>query len=174
MWLVRGAARGVGRIGLARGLSTPVTRVTPAPSPAHLTLMQNMYEKAPINGLFNKHDLVYDEEGNTTLYFTPEDGHCHTMMSLHGAGYFKLLDDAAFFAAQARDQDHFIFTVSFNTYLVRPVLPGTPLRAKGKVVNSSKSLIIAEARLEEEATGKLVASASGTFQKSQHLLSKLK
>ena len=145
-----------------------------SPAPAHLTKMQNMYKKAPINGLFNKHDLIYDKEGNTTLYFTPDEGHCHTMMSLHGSGYFKLLDDAAFFAAQAQDPENFIFTVSFNTYLVRPVAPGTPLRAKGSVLNSSKSLIIAEAILEEETTGKLVASASGTFQKSPHSLSNLK
>ena len=156
------------RSGLVRGLNTPG-----GPDPGHLEFMQKMYAKAPINGLFNEHIIDYDEEGNTTIRFTPKGTHCHTMMSLHGSGYFKLLDDAAFFAAQAQDSENFIFTTSFNTYMVRPVVPGTPLVSKGRVTNASKSLIIAEARLEEEATGKLVGSASGTFQKSPHLLSRL-
>ena len=62
------------------------------------------------------------------------------MKALHGSGYFKLLDDAAFFAAQAKDDEHFIFTTSFNTFIVRPVSPGTALVARGKVISNGRNL----------------------------------
>jgi acyl-coenzyme A thioesterase PaaI-like protein len=138
--------------------------------PKHLERMKKMYGKAPINNLFNEHIINYAPDGQTSIDFTPGKEHCHTMMSLHGSGYFKLLDDAAFFAAQAQDDTNFIFTTSFNTYLIRAVVPGTELVSKGWVTSGGKSLIIAESRLEEKETGKLVASGSGTFQKSPHQL----
>ena len=40
------------------------------------------------------------------------------------------------------------------------------LISKGKIINTSKSLIIAESKLYEESSGKLVATGSGTFMKS--------
>ena len=104
------------------------------------------------------------------MTFTVRKEHCHTMLSLHGSGYFKLLDDTAFFAAQGVEQDNFIFTTSFNTYIVRPVPIGATLKAIGKVTNASKSLIIAESEIRDE-NGKLVASGSGTFMKSPFPLS---
>ena len=39
--------------------------------------------------------------------------------------------------------------------------PGAELIAKGTIVSATKSLIIAESRVEQD--GKLVASGSGTF-----------
>ena len=67
-----------------------------------------------------------------------EKRHCHTAGSLHGSGYFKLLDDAAFFAAQGQEEEKFIFTVSFNTYMVRAVSPGTELVAMGWTTSVGK------------------------------------
>ena len=61
-----------------------------------------MYAKAPVSGLFNQHELTYTDKGDTSIEFTCRTEHCHTAGTLHGSGYFKLLDDAAFFAAQAR------------------------------------------------------------------------
>ena len=81
------------------------TRGLASISPTHIERIRKMYSVAPISGLFNDHDLMsFDEKGNTTLRFTPKKEHCHTMMALHGSGYFKCLDDAAFFAAQALSQ----------------------------------------------------------------------
>ena len=88
---------------------------------------------------------------------------------MHGSAYFKLLDDCAFFAAQGKVQDNFIYTVSFNTYLVKAIVPGVPLVAKGRTTSVSKSLVLAESeiylRTEDGSEGKLVASGSGTFMK---------
>ena len=77
----------------------------------------------------------------------------------------KLLDDTAFFAAQAKVTDGFAFTTSFTTYMVRPVPPGVQLVARGRVTSASKALVVAESTLTEAETGKLVAQGSGTFQK---------
>lgn len=139
----------------------------------HLRKLKAMYRSAPISGIFNQHDLSYDAEGNTTINFTPDDRHCHTAMSLHGAGYFKLLDDAAFFAAQGRVTDGFAFTTSFTTYMMRPVSPGTQLTAHGNVTSVSKALVVAESTIIETGTGKLVAQGSGTFQKGPFPLNTL-
>ena len=130
----------------------------------HHRKLRAMYRAAPVSGLFNVHDLQYDAEGNTTITFTPEHKHCHTAGSLHGSGYFKMLDDTAFFAAQAKVTAGFAFTTSFNIYMVRPVNPGTQLVAKGRVTSASKALVVAESTLEEAGSGKLVAKGSGTFQ----------
>ena len=39
----------------------------------------------------------------------------HTAGGLHGSGYFKLLDDEAFFAAQSMNPTHFVVTTSFTS-----------------------------------------------------------
>ena len=137
-------------------------------SPEHLKRLNKLYGVAPINGLFNEHVIEFAADGSTSIKFSPKKEHCHTMQSLHGSGYFKLLDDAAFFAAQALDEENFIFTTSFNTYLVRAAAIGVPLISQGRVISAGKTLLIAESRLIEEESGKLVATGSGTFQKSPH------
>ena len=73
-----------------------------------------------------EHTDKLDAKGDTTLEgFVVEEKHCHTAGSLHGSCYFKLLDDAAFFASQARVRDFFVLTSAFNTVFMRPVVPGT-------------------------------------------------
>ena len=49
----------------------------------HHEFLVRMYAAAPISGLFNKHELKYEEDGSTTLEFTLEKKHCHTAGSLH-------------------------------------------------------------------------------------------
>lgn len=135
----------------------------------HTKLLTRMYEAAPINGLINKHRITFDNKGDTTIEgFVPEKVHTHTAGSMHGSCYFKLLDDAAFFAAQARVTDYFVLTSSFNSVFIRPVLPGTDLTAKGWVTNTSNSLIVAHSELLTKQ-GKLVASGTGTFMKSPNV-----
>jgi uncharacterized protein (TIGR00369 family) len=90
------------------------------------------------------------------------------MGAMHGSCYFKLLDDAAFFAAQARETDCFVLTVNFNLTLLKPVLPGTELVARGRVISASKSIIVAESSLFD-ADGTLLATGSGTFMKNPKL-----
>lgn len=153
--------------------SIPSLDSVPSSNP-HFAFLQKMYEKAPINGLFNKHLIEYSLEGDTSITFVPEKKHCHTAMGLHGSGYFKLLDDAAWFSAQAQVEDFFIYTVSFNTYLIRPVSPGSKLYAKGKTTFKSKNLLIAESEIFTAEDHKKVASGSGTFMKGPIKLETIK
>lgn len=135
----------------------------------HFRKLTNMYSKAPVSGLVNVHDNLefeMDEKfPRAVLRMTSKEQFNHPGGSMHGVAYFKLLDDTAWFTAQALVNDNFIYTTSFVTYITRPVLTGTKLLAKGKIINATKTLIIAESEIVEEDSGKLVASGSGTFQR---------
>ena len=135
----------------------------------HCTFLKFMYAAAPISGKLNTHVIDFDDKGDTTVTgLTAKESDCHTMGAMHGSLYFKMLDDAAFFASQARETECFVLTVSFNTIIMRPVLPGTELIAKGVVTSNSKSLIVADSQLYT-GDGKLVATGSGTFMKQPKL-----
>ena len=62
---------------------------------------------------------------------------------MHGWVYFKLLDDAAFFAVSSLIGDYFALTARFTTYLLRPISEGT-MKATGKVVYAGVRSFIAE------------------------------
>jgi uncharacterized protein (TIGR00369 family) len=138
----------------------------------HLRKLIAMYASAPIAGLINDHKLHFENDelsghASAVIKMTSRKQLEHPGGSMHGAAYFKLLDDAAWFTAQALVEDGFIYTTSFVTYLTRPVVENTNLVARGNIINASKTLIVAEGVLLEENTGKLVASGSGTFMKGQ-------
>ena len=85
----------------------------------------------------------------------------HSAQAVHGSVYFKMLDDAAFFAASSLEKEVFVLTTSFTTYLTRPVSSGL-LRSVGRVVNQNKSQLIAEA-VVYDAQGNEVGRGSGIF-----------
>jgi uncharacterized protein (TIGR00369 family) len=84
---------------------------------------------------------------------------------MHGSVYFKLLDDAAFFAVNSIVEDAFVLTTSFHINLVRPANSGS-IKAVGKVDFSSRNLFIATSRLYNEA-GKEIGFGTGHFAKSK-------
>ena len=92
----------------------------------------------------------------------------HAAGAVHGSAYFKLLDDASFFAASSLVEDVFVLTVSFNLYLVRPVTAGE-LRAEGRVVTRTGRLLFTEAILRD-ASGVELARGSGVFTLSKTAL----
>jgi len=92
----------------------------------------------------------------------------HAAMSLHGAIYFKLLDDAAYFAAASREEEFFLLTKSYQIQFKRPVTGGE-LRARGELVSSEGTEWIAKSELINEH-GKQVAAGEGVFVKSRLLL----
>ena len=94
----------------------------------------------------------------------------HAAGALHGSIYFKMLDDAAFFAANSSVPDTFVVTANFNVHLIRPINSGI-LIAKGKIVSQSRQLIIASAELYSDKN-KLIATGEGTFMKSAIPLSR--
>ncbi len=107
----------------------------------HFQSLQSMYAAAPINSIYLP--TIEIVKGSATIEIELRSQYHHSAGAVHGSVYFKLLDDAAFFAAQSFETEHFVLTTSFTTYLTRPVSSGT-LRAVGKVVYQNKSQFIAE------------------------------
>jgi uncharacterized protein (TIGR00369 family) len=109
------------------------------------------------------------ESGLCRISLPLREDYYHAMGAAHGAVYFKLLDDAAFFAVQSQVIDYFVVTTSFNIHLVRPVASGE-LHAEGRVKFQSRNHFVAESKLFNER-GKEVGFGTGTFMRSRVLLS---
>ena len=132
----------------------------------HFTALENMYLAAPISDLYHPSIEISDSEA--TIEIEVAEQFFHAAGGLHGSVYFKLLDDAAFFAANSLERDVFVLTTSFTTYLTRPVSSGT-LRSVGRVVNRNKSQFIAEA-VVHDSEGNEIGRGSGVFVRSKLLL----
>ncbi|RME90531.1 MAG: PaaI family thioesterase [Anaerolineae bacterium] len=132
-------------------------------NPEHYRKLERMYGTAPINDYFAPTLRVDEGQAEITLEVRRE--FFHAADALHGAVYFKLLDDAAFFAANSLVEDVFVLTVSFTVYFTRPVSNGV-LKARGEVVHASRRLLIADAVIWDEE-GHQVARGSGTFMRSR-------
>lgn len=108
----------------------------------HYRSLENMYKAAPINQFYPPDITI--KKGAATITVDMQKQHWHSAGAVHGSVYFKLLDDAAFFAANSLEEDVFVLTTSFTTYLTRPVSEGH-MRAEGKVVNANRSQWVVEA-----------------------------
>ena len=118
-----------------------------------------MYASAPINEFFRP--VLTIAEGTAELLMPVRREFFHAAHAMHGAVYFKALDDAAFFAANSLVTDVFVLTVSYTMHLTRPVTEGT-VRASARVVHRSRNLILADAELFD-AQGRQVARGTGSF-----------
>lgn len=132
----------------------------------HFCSLEHMYLAAPINKIYNPQIIVSHEYSEIEISITKALH--HSAGAVHGAVYFKLLDDAAFFAANSIIMDTFVLTTSFTTYLTRPITSGT-MKSVGRVVNKTKSLIIAEAIVYNEI-GKEIGRGIGQFVKGKQQL----
>ena len=83
---------------------------------------------------------------------------------MHGSVYFKMLDDACFFAVASLVEDVFVLTTSFTTYFTRPIASGR-VTSRGKVVHAGKTVFLAEAEVFGE-DGKSIGRGNGAFMKS--------
>jgi uncharacterized protein (TIGR00369 family) len=131
--------------------------------PSHFENLVAMYDRAPINQYFRPR-LRIPEEGRAELEMAVREDFYHAAGAIHGAVYFKALDDATFFAVQSLITDAFVLTSSFQLYFLRPVSEGN-LVAQGRVVSRSKRVYLAEGVLLDDR-GKEVARGSGSFMPS--------
>jgi uncharacterized protein (TIGR00369 family) len=125
----------------------------------HYVALENMYLAAPINTIYKPRIDV--SEGQSEIEIELNESYFHAAGAVHGSVYFKMLDDAAFFAANSLEREVFVLTTSFTIYLTRPVSSGS-MRSIGKVVNSTKSQFIAES-IGYNSEGKEIARGSGVF-----------
>ena len=129
-----------------------------------------MYRSAPINTLFDSR-LDVTEPGSATIRFTVGPQLYHAAGAAHGTIYFKMLDDAAFYAANSLVSDRFLLTTAFNLHFTRPMREG-PMIAEGKWISGKRRVFVAEARIVDQL-GEEFARGTGTFLRSHIALSGL-
>ena len=133
----------------------------------HFRALENTYAAAPINQIYEPTMTV--SEGAAEIEIELSEQYHHSGGAVHGSVYFKMLDDAAFFAANSYETEVFVLTTSFTTYLTRPVSEGS-LKAVGKVVNKNKSQFIAES-VVYDYNGNEIGRGNGVFVRSKIPLS---
>lgn len=135
----------------------------------HLSALEQMYLSAPFNQLFQPTLRV--TEGGAEIEIVLKPDYHHAGQAVHGSVYFKMLDDAAYFAANSLEPEFFMLTTSFTTYLTRPISEGV-MRSVGRVVNQNRSQVIAEA-VVYNAAGQEVGRGNGIFVRSKKPLSQV-
>ena len=136
----------------------------------HWRALERLYTSAPINSLFASR-LEIVGEGRSRILFDVSGDAYHAAGAAHGTIYFKMLDDAAFYAANTLVTDRFLLTTSFNLHFTKPVRAGQVV-AEGRWVSGKRRVFVAEARLVD-AEGDEIGRGTGTFMKSRIPLSGL-
>jgi uncharacterized protein (TIGR00369 family) len=131
---------------------------------AHFRALESLYALAPINGLFESR-LEIVLAGVARIHFVLDERHFHAAGAVHGTSYFKMLDDAAFYAANSLVTDRFLLTTAFNLLFTKPLKSG-PVIAEGRWVSGKRRVFVADARLID-AGGDEAARGTGTFMRSR-------
>ncbi len=100
-----------------------------------------MYLRAKVNSTLYPTSSISISEGRAEVSVEIGDDYFHALNAVHGSVYFKLLDDAAFFAVNSIVTEFFVLTTSFNLNLIRPVSSGK-LTASGQVRFNLSSIIL--------------------------------
>lgn len=131
----------------------------------HYRKLEHMYHTAPVNLEFKPRLHVSEKRAEIEMDVDPR--YFHAANALHGAVYFKMLDDASFFAANSIVDDVFVLTSGFQLHFFRPVTKGT-LHSIGELEFASSNLFVCKARLYVEEQE--VAYGTGSFMKSRQPL----
>lgn len=138
----------------------------------HFEKLSVMYQFANINQTHFSQSILRIQFQEAELHWHPVASFHHAMGSPHGAVAFKLLDDAAYFAAQSTEMEFALLTASFQVHFLRP-LPDRPLLAVGKLKQKSRNLWISESSLFDDRKKEL-AFGMGSFMKSSMELRSVK
>ena len=139
-------------------------------STEHWRRLERMYlTAATINEYFQPEISVGDGTAEIRIAVRPD--FFHAAGAVHGAVYFKAMDDAAFFAVNSIVEDVFVLTTGFTVHLLRPVTEGV-LIARGEVVSSTRRLHLADVTLTDER-GRMVGRGTGSFMPSRIALANI-
>ena len=143
---------------------------SPSGADAHFRALESLYAAAPINRLFESR-LEIVAAGVARIHFSVDSRFFHAGGAAHGTIYFKMLDDAAFYAVNSLVTDRFILTTQFNLLLTKPLVEGA-LVAEGRWVSGQRRVYVGESRLLDSG-GEEAARGTGTFMRSRIALSAL-
>lgn len=136
----------------------------------HFRALEQLYASAPVNALFDSR-LEVTAPGHARITFETSKRFFHAAGATHGTLYFKMLDDAAFYAANSLVSDRFLLTTGFNLHFTKPLRSGTVI-AEGRWISGKRRVFIAEAHLTDEE-GEEIGRGTGTFMRSHIALSGL-
>ena len=136
----------------------------------HYRALERLYAGAPINRMFRS-ALAIEASGRARIDFMVVPDSFHAAGAAHGTIYFKMLDDAAFYAANTLVTDRFLLTTSFNLHFTRPVRAGAVV-AHGRWISGRRRVLVAEAWLIVEHS-EMIGRGTGTFMRSHIALSGL-
>ncbi|MCG8312921.1 MAG: PaaI family thioesterase [Pseudomonadales bacterium] len=125
----------------------------------HFQRLINMYAAAPINRIYEP--TMEISEGKAEIEIELTEKYHHAEGGVHGSVYFKMLDDSAFLAASSFEEEVFVLTIAFTTYITRPVSFGK-MKAKGKVVNKNRTQFFAES-VVYDSDGREIGRGNGIF-----------
>jgi len=126
-----------------------------------------MFHAAPIQEMLSGATMKVEAKKATYKLSIKKD-YFHAAEALHGAIYFKLLDDAAYFAAASQEDTYFLLTRSYSIHFKRPV-EIDQLTAIGEVISEENGVIVSRSLITNSA-GKIVAEGKGEFVRSKKLL----
>jgi len=135
-------------------------------SKEHFQQLENMYHGAQCNAYYSP--VLKIGNGQSELSIEVKEKYFHAGNAVHGSVYFKMIDDACYFAANSLEKKVFLLTSNLNAYITRPIVSGV-MRAMGKVVHRGRSQIIAEAIIYD-SDGMQVARGTGLLVKSSNEL----
>src|SRR5690606_27101241 len=136
----------------------------------HYRALEALYASAPVNALFESRLEIVDE-GHARIRFLVDGRVHHAAGAAHGTIYFKMLDDAAFYAANSMVTDRFLLTTAFNLHFPRPIRTGEVI-AEGRWISGRRRVFIAESHLVD-SDGEEIGRGTGTFMRSHIALSGL-
>ena len=137
---------------------------------AHFRALESLYRSAAINDLFES-DIEIGEPGVARIRFEVTPASFHAAGAAHGTLYFKMMDDAAFYACNSLVSDRFLLTTAFNLVFTQPLRSG-PVVAEGRWVSGRRRVFVGETRLLLP-DGEEAARGTGTFMRSHIPLSSL-
>ena len=137
---------------------------------AHFRALESLYRSAAINRLFES-EIEIAAPGFARIRFTVRADTDHAAGAAHGTLYFKMMDDAAFYACNSMVSDRFLLTTAFNLVFTRPLKSG-PVVAEGRWVSGRRRVFVGEARLVLP-DGEEAARGTGTFMRSHIPLTSL-
>ncbi|HEX8527869.1 PaaI family thioesterase [Allosphingosinicella sp.] len=148
----------------------PARRAASSGAGIHFRGLEALYRRAPVNALFQS-EIEIAGEGHARIRFEVRPELFHAAGAAHGTLYFKMLDDAAFYACNSLVTDRFLLTTGFNLLFTRPLRSGVAT-AEGRWASGRRRVFVGEARLIDSA-GEEAARGTGTFMRSHIPLSTL-
>lgn len=125
--------------------------------------MLDIDQRSPMHTLL-KQRVLSAEDGQSVVEGTPAAEFLNPMGRVHGGFAAALIDTALGMAVMSKLAPGTQYgTVDLNVKFVRRIdVDSGPLLARGQVVHARRTMLTAEAKIEDQA-GKLYAHGTGTF-----------